>query len=154
MTDGADRTLVLTRVFHAPRTRVFEAWTRPDLVAAWWGPQGFVTEFCEMDIKPGGSYRVSMRSPDGVIHWKRGVYREIDAPERIVFTFAWENESGIPGHETVITVTLEDLGDVTRLTLSQAVFETAERCEDHRRVLTSCLERFASWLTALSGTVG
>ena len=49
-----------------------------------------------MDIRPGGAYRLCMRSPEGVDHWKRGVYREIVAPERIVFTFAWEDADGEP----------------------------------------------------------
>lgn len=149
MTDDSDRILVLTRVFQAPRTRVFEAWTRPDLVAAWWGPEGFVTEHCEMDIRPGGSYRLSMRSPEGVLHRKRGIYQEIAAPERIVFTFAWEDVTGVPGHQTIITVTLEDMGAATRLTLRQAVFETIDWCESHKLGWTSCLERFASWLTTI-----
>lgn len=151
MTDDSDRTLILTRVLQAPRTRVFEAWTSPDLVAAWWGPEGYVTEHCEMDIRPGGSYRVSMRSPDGVLSWKRGIYQDIAAPERIVFTFAWEDVTGAPGHQTVVTVTLEDMGAATRLTLRQAVFETPGWCEDHRRGWTSCLQRFAAWLTTVPG---
>jgi uncharacterized protein YndB with AHSA1/START domain len=146
MTDDSERTLVLTRVIRAPRERVFEAWTTPELVAAWWGPEGYVTEHCEMDIRPGGAFRVSMRSPDGVLYWKRGIYQEIVAPERIVFTFAWEDVAGIPGHETTVTVTLEDVGAATRLTLHQAVFETVGWCEDHKRGWSSCLERFASWV--------
>lgn len=154
MNDDSDRTLVLTRVFQAPRARVFEAWTRPDLVAAWWGPEGYVTEHCEMDIRPGGSYRVSMRSPDGVVRWKRGVYREVSPPERIAFTFAWEDPGGVPGHETIVTVTLEDMGASTRLTLRQAVFETVGWCEDHRRGWSSCLDRFASWLATASHLSG
>jgi uncharacterized protein YndB with AHSA1/START domain len=151
MTDDIDRVLTLTRVFQAPRARVFEAWTRSDLVAAWWGPQGYVTEHCEMDIRPGGSYRVSMRSPDGVIYWKRGVYQRIVAPERIVFTFAWEGSNGQLGHETLVTVTLEDIGGATRLTLQQAEFDTVQWRDSHRGGWTSCLERFASWLTPVSG---
>ncbi len=151
MPDNGDRVLTLTRVFQAPRARVFEAWTRPDLMAAWWGPQGYVTEHCEMDIRPGGSYRVSMRSPEGVIHWKRGLYREIIAPECIVFTFAWEGPDGQLGHETVVTAKFEDAGAGTRLTLRQAVFETVQWRDSHRGGWTSCLERFASWLTLVSG---
>jgi uncharacterized protein YndB with AHSA1/START domain len=141
-----DRTLVLTRVLDAPRVRVFEAWTIPQQIAQWWGPEGFTTEHCEMDIRHGGSYRMSMRSADGVVYWKRGTYQEIVAPERIVFTFAWEDDSGQPGHQTIVTVMFEELGDRTRVTLRQAVFETSAWCEDHRRGWTSCLERFASWL--------
>jgi uncharacterized protein YndB with AHSA1/START domain len=146
MTDYSDRTLVLTRVFRAPRARVFEAWTRPDLVAAWWGPEGYVTEHCEMDIRRGGTYRLSMRSPEGVVHWKRGTYRDIVTPERIVLTFAWEDENGELGHQTVVTVTLDDLGDRTHLTLRHELFATVGACEDHRLGWTTCLERFASWL--------
>jgi uncharacterized protein YndB with AHSA1/START domain len=145
--DVTDRTLVLIRVLDAPREQVFRAWTDPGRVAQWWGPQGFVTTWCEMDIRPGGAYRFCMRSPAGTDHWKRGVYREIIAPERVVFTFAWEDANGRPGHETLITVELEAVGKRTRLTLRQAVFETVERCEDHRTGWTSCLERFAAWLT-------
>jgi uncharacterized protein YndB with AHSA1/START domain len=147
VTEVADRTLVLTRVLDAPREQVFRAWTDPNRVAQWWGPQGFVTTLCEMDIRPGGAYRFCMRSPAGTDHWKRGVYHEIVAPERIVFTFAWEDANGQPGHETVVTIELEALGERTRLTLRQAVFETVEWCEGHRIGWTSCLERFATWLT-------
>jgi uncharacterized protein YndB with AHSA1/START domain len=141
-----DRTLVLTRVLDVSRARVFEAWTIPEQIAQWWGPEGFTTEYCEMDIRRGGTYRVSMRSPEGVVYWKRGTYREIVAPERIVFTFAWEDSNGEPGHQTIVTVTLEDLGDRTRLTLRQADFETIAWCEDHRRGWSNCLERLAFWL--------
>jgi len=61
-----ERELVITRIFDAPRHVVFRAWTEPDRVARWWGPQGFVTTYCDMDIRPGGTFRVCMRSPEGV----------------------------------------------------------------------------------------
>ncbi len=147
--DTQDRELVVIRVFDAPRRLVFQAWTDPDQVARWWGPQGFTTQYCKMDIRPGGAYRFCMRSPQGVDHWKRGVYREIVEPERIVFTFAWEDPDGRPGHETLITVTFEDEGAMTKLTLHQAVFETVARRDEHRIGWTSCLERFAEYLTTL-----
>jgi uncharacterized protein YndB with AHSA1/START domain len=87
-----------------------------------------------------------MRSPGGTDHWKRGVYREIVEPERIVFNFAWEDADGNPGHELLTTVTFEDLGAQTRLTLHQVLFETAERRDDHRGGWTSCFERFAEYM--------
>jgi uncharacterized protein YndB with AHSA1/START domain len=142
----AEPQLVVTRVIDAPRALVFRAWTEPAQVARWWGPQGFVTTHCDMDIRPGGAFRCCMRSPAGTDHWKRGVYREIVAPERIVFTFAWEDADGNPGHELLTTVTFTDLGRQTRLTLRQGVFETVERRDDHRGGWTSCLERFAEYL--------
>ena len=144
--DSTARTLVLSRVFDAPRALLFAAWTTPAQVAAWWGPMGFVTTHCEMDIRTGGSFRVCMRSPEGVDHWKVGSYREIVAPERIIFTFAWANAAGTPGHQTLVTVNFDELGAKTRLTLRQEVFETVEWCESHRVGWTSCLERFGRWL--------
>jgi uncharacterized protein YndB with AHSA1/START domain len=91
-----ERELVITRILDAPRDVVFRAWTERDRVARWWGPQGFVTTYCDMDIRPGGAFRVCMRSPEGAEHWKQGIYREIVAPERLVFTFAWEDARANP----------------------------------------------------------
>jgi uncharacterized protein YndB with AHSA1/START domain len=145
-TELAERELVVTRIIDAPRSLVFKAWTEVEQVARWWGPQGFVTTFCEMDIRPGGAFRCCMRSPAGTDHWKRGVYREIVEPARIVFTFAWEDADGHPGHELLTTVAFDDLGAKTRLTLHQAMFETVERRDDHRGGWTSCFERFAEYM--------
>jgi uncharacterized protein YndB with AHSA1/START domain len=143
---AAERELVVTRIIDAPRRLVFQAWTEREQVANWWGPQGFVTTHCDMDIRVGGAYRCCMRSPAGTDHWKRGVYREIIDQQRIVFTFAWEDASGNPGHELLTTVTFEDHGTKTRLTLHQAAFDTVEGRDGHRGGWTSCLERFAEYL--------
>ena len=144
--EAAERELVITRVLDAPRHLVFQAWTEPDRVARWWGPRGFTTLYCDMDVRPGGSFRVCMCSPEGVEHWKQGVYREVVEPERLVFTFAWEDEEGKPGHQTVVTVTFAEPDARTELTLHQAVFETIAACDVHRQGWTSTLERFAEYL--------
>jgi uncharacterized protein YndB with AHSA1/START domain len=143
----SDLDLIVTRLIDAPRAMVFKAWTDPTQVARWWGPKGYVTTHCEMDIREGGAYRCCMRSPKGTDHWKRGVYQEILAPERIVFTFAWEDPTGHPGHQTLITVTFEEAGAKTQLTLHQRVFDTVENRDSHRIGWTSCLERFAEYMT-------
>jgi uncharacterized protein YndB with AHSA1/START domain len=144
-----DRVMTVSRVIDAPRPLVFKAWTDPDQIARWWGPTGFVTVDQEMDIRPGGAYRSRMRSPEGTDHRKRGVYREIVEPERLVFTFAWEAPDGSLGPETLITVTFEALGTKTRLTLRQGVFDTVENCESHVVGWTSCLERFGDYMTTI-----
>jgi uncharacterized protein YndB with AHSA1/START domain len=146
---AAERELVITRVIDAPRALVFKAWTQPEQVARWWGPKGYTTISCQMDIRPRGAYRVCMRSPQGVDHWKQGVYREIAPPERIVFTFAWEDAKGKPGHELLTTVTFVEQDGKTKLTLHQVNFETTERRDDHRGGWTSCLERFADYITTI-----
>jgi uncharacterized protein YndB with AHSA1/START domain len=99
-----------------------------------------------MEVRPGGTFRVCMRSPEGAEHWKQGVYREIVVPERLVFTFAWEDAEGKPGRQTVVTVTFAKLEDKTELTLRQGVFETVETRDDHRRGWTSTLQRLAEYL--------
>jgi uncharacterized protein YndB with AHSA1/START domain len=148
MSATADRELVVTRVIDAPRPMVFKAWTDPEQIAHWWGPKGFVTVDYEMDIRPGGAYRFRMRSADGTDMRKCGIYREIVAPERLVFTLAWEEPDGTLGHELLITVTLEELGSRTRLTLRQTGFEAVETRDSHVIGWTSCLERFAEYMIA------
>ena len=144
--EPAERELVITRVFDAPRQLVFKAWTEPDRAARWWGPQGFTTLSCEMNVRPGGAWRLCMRSPEGTMHCKRGVYREIVEPERLVFTYAWEDADGKPGHETLVTVSFAEHGGKTKLTLHQAVFESVTARDAHQGGWTRCMERFADYL--------
>jgi uncharacterized protein YndB with AHSA1/START domain len=147
---GSDRELVISRVFDAPRWLVFRAWTDPQLAAHWWGPQGFASISCTIDLRPGGTWRRSMRAPDGRIHCARGVYREIVAPERLVFSYAWDDADGRPGHETLVSVIFAELDGRTALTLRQAVFATVTARDAHRGGWSSCLERFAEYLATLS----
>lgn len=143
----ADLELVVTRVFDAPPTLVFRAWTQAEHAAQWWGPQGFTTVSCRLDARPGGAFRVVMRSPEGTTYTKCGVYRDVTAPERLVFTYAWEDANGDPGREMLVTVTFEAVGQRTRLTLHQTGFEAVTARDGHRSGWTSCMERFATWLT-------
>jgi uncharacterized protein YndB with AHSA1/START domain len=136
----------LTRDFAAPRPLVFKAWTEPERAALWWRPRDFATLDCAMDVRVGGAWRIRMRSPQGTLHCKRGIYREIIAPERLVFTYAWEDAAGQPGHETMVTVGFAEHGAGTRLTLHQAIFATATAREAHECGWTSCLGGFADYL--------
>ena len=145
---AAELELVITRILDAPRELVFKAWTEPDRAIRWWGPRGFTTAHYELDFRPDGAYRVCMRSPEGTEHWQRGVCREVVEPERLVFTFAWEDSEGTPGHETVVTVTLAEFGAKTKLTLHQAVFETVTARDLHQGGWASALEWLAEYLAA------
>lgn len=101
-------TLRLERVFRAPPSTVFRAWTDPGELAKWWGPDGYETVDA-LDVRPGGRYRTGMTGPDGTQLWVGGVFKEVTENERLVFTWAWE-EDGVPGHETQVTLTLRDRG--------------------------------------------
>jgi len=81
----SDREIVLTRTFHAPRTVVFEAWTRAEHVTQWWDPSGVPLSVCEIDLRPNGAFRW-VNNAHGGAHSFAGTYREIAPPERLVFT--------------------------------------------------------------------
>lgn len=139
-------TLTITRLLPAPREVVFRAWTEPEMLVRWWGPQGMTTPLCEMDVRPGGRWRTCMRNKDGKDHYVRGVYREVVAPERLVLGWAWETD-GVPGHESVLTIELHDRGGETELVLTHAGLETASARDSHT-------EGWASSLDCLAGALG
>jgi uncharacterized protein YndB with AHSA1/START domain len=128
--EPAGREFSISRTFDAPRDIVFSTWTEPGHLARWWGPRDFSCPVCEVDLRVGGSYRIVMRSPDGIEYPITGIYREILAPERIVTTMdvsghppSWHdlvNPSRAPGDanpagELLSTVTFVDLGGSTRV---------------------------------------
>ena len=134
--------LTISRRLPVPREAVFRAWTDPAVLARWWGPEGFVTPVCEMDVRPGGRWRTCMRSAAGSEHFCQGVFREIVPPERLVLSFAWESD-GAPGHETTLTITLYADGDETELVLTHAGFESESSRDSHHEGWASslvCLE--------------
>ena len=147
-TEMDERTLVLTRVFDAPRELVFKAWTTREHLMAWSAPHGFTVTDAEGDLRPGGRWRSCMVAPDGSSYWLGGVYREIVPPERLVFTHIWDDQDGIPGEETVVSVTFEDVGGKTRLTLKQALFASIAARDGHSGGWNEALERLGGHLAA------
>jgi uncharacterized protein YndB with AHSA1/START domain len=133
----SDREIRLTREFQAPRELVFQAFSKPEHVAQWWGQAGSTLAQCEMDFRPGGSWRFVERDAAGNEWGFRGEIREIVPPERIVQTFEFD---GMPGHISIETMVLEDLGGRTRLTVTSA-FTTVE---DRDGMLQSGMESGAS----------
>ncbi len=142
-TESARRELLITRVFDAPRHLVYQAWTQPEHMKQWWGPKGYTTPTCEMDVRPGGALRLCMRSPEGHDTWVRGVYREVVEPERLVFT-AIDNAD--PSSETVMTITFADQQGKTLVTVHQT-FAKPEFARGAKEGWTSSLERLAGYLS-------
>jgi len=146
VTEPADRVLTITRIFDAPRSLVFKAWTDSDHIARWWGPRGFKSDVIKNDLRPGGSYRIHMLGPDGD-HWSQGVYREVVPPERLVMVGSWADAQGNPTRpETTLTLLFEDLGGKTKLTLHNAVFESVTARDLHNGGWTSALDCLAEYL--------
>ncbi|MGH7913603.1 MAG: SRPBCC domain-containing protein, partial [Candidatus Binataceae bacterium] len=112
----------------------------------WWGPRGFTMPSCKLDVRAGGVFCFCMRSPEGADHWLQGVYREVVEPERLACTWTWLDADGKPGHETILTVTFDEEGDKTKLTLHQDVFESVTARDAHQSGWTSGLECLAEYL--------
>ena len=144
-----ERTLVLSRVFDAPRVLVYKAWTEPEHLARWWGPRGFTLITYKADVRVGGSYRFGMRSPENTEHWAHGIYREVVPPERLVMTHAWEYPDGKPKHETIMTLTFVEQGEKTKLTLKQTLFESVNARDLHRGGWSSTLDMLGEYLAKL-----
>ena len=146
------RDLTMTRVFDAPRTLVFKAWTDPDHAMNWWGPSHHPAVHIEMDVRPGGTWRHCLRSAEtGKDLWQGGVFREVVAPERLVFTFAWEEE-GERGLETVVTVTFVERDGKTRMTFRQTPFQSDGERDGHHGGWSSTFDRLVDHLRQLQGT--
>jgi uncharacterized protein YndB with AHSA1/START domain len=122
--DYAGREFVITRDFAAPRELVFAAWTDPKHLAKWWGPRGFTNPVCQWDARPGNAIHVVMRAPNGVDYPMGGEFREIVAPERLVFTSGALDENGNLLFEFLHTVTLVERSGQTMLTIRSRVVKT------------------------------
>jgi uncharacterized protein YndB with AHSA1/START domain len=124
------RELTLIRIFDAPRELVFKLWTEPAHLARWWGPRGFTNPVCELDPRPGGAIRVHLRAADGTIYPMGGMVEEVAPPRRLVFTTsAHAGDESRPFFVNLNTVTFEDLGEKTKLTLHVRVIEAGPEAE-------------------------
>jgi uncharacterized protein YndB with AHSA1/START domain len=141
--------LGITWIFNAPRSLVWKAWCEPERMAQWVGPRGFTLTSCALGARPGDPFALDLRDPDGGMHRVRGVYREIVEGERLSYTWAWIDEAGTPGHETVVTVSFADLEGRTKLTLFQATFESASARAEHHGGWSSAFECLDEYLAAI-----
>ena len=150
VSETADREIVLTRVFDAPRRMVWEAWTDPKQVALWWGPKGFSTTIEEMDLRPGGVWKQVMHGPDGTDYPNKSVFTEVVPYERLGYRLTGGKKGG-PAAQFVSTTTFADEGMGTRVTL-RMVFVSAEERDRNVREYRSIeggeqtLERLADYL--------
>lgn len=118
----SDREIILKRAFDAPIDLVFEATTRPEHVSRWWGPRNTHLTVCEIDLRVGGSWRYVIAEPNGQEIGFHGVYREIDAPNRIVHTEIFDP---YPDTEAIVTVLFTEENGITTIT-STSLYPTEE----------------------------
>jgi len=161
-TTSAQQELVIERIFDAPRELVWKAWTDPEMATKWWGPKGFTCPHCEIDLRVGGKFLNCMRGPAGTDFdrdfWSTGVYREIVPLERIVCTDSFADEHGnvVPAKhygmgadvplEMLVTVTFEDLGGKTRMTLWHEGLPAGEMSEGAQQGWSESFDKLAESL--------
>jgi glutathione S-transferase len=131
-------TLTLTRLVKAPRERVFEAFTKAEVLMQWFGHKGLTVPVAALDVRVGGRYRLEMHGEEG-IYILGGEYREVLPPEKLVFTWVWE-QGPIPGVETLVTITFAVKGKDTELTLVHSGIPTPEMITAHSSGWTSTLD--------------
>ncbi len=132
---SAERELVLTRIIDAPPRKVFRAWTDPQILVKWFAPLPWTTPSAELDVRPGGSNRIVMRSPEGQDFPNQGVYLEVLENEKLVFTdaftTAWE-PSAKPFFTGILT--FEDMGDGRTRYTARARYWSVEDKESHEKM--------------------
>ena len=149
MTNDADTVLRMERTFDAPVDLVFRAFTEPEQIVRWWGPEGFHIPESEFTVEVGGGFRTCMRGPESD-HWVQGKYTELIVNERLAFTWAWEAD-GEPGPATRVTIDFEARGGQTVIQLVHEGFAEIEGRDAHGDGWASsfnCLDQVLAGLEA------
>jgi uncharacterized protein YndB with AHSA1/START domain len=146
-TDAPTR-LVIRRTFAAPRARVYAAFTEPEHMRRWAGPEGFTVPEAHFDARVGGKYSMTMQQPDGERIVVYGVFREVNPPERLSYTWRWEEDTPEEEVETLVTVEFHERGDQTELVLTQEQFASEESRAGHEGGWNSALGKLAAYLAA------
>jgi uncharacterized protein YndB with AHSA1/START domain len=142
-----ETTLRLERLIPSPPEILFALWTEPAQLLRWWAPEGYEPSVQALDARPGGRWRTSLRRPDGSMLATSGVYRIVEPPRRLAFTWAWEDESGARGHETEVMVSFDPAPGGTRLVLVQRRFESKQARDNHTAGWSASFDR----LTDIAG---
>ena len=148
MTAGSDKlTLEMNRVLPAALTDVFAAFSEPNELVKWWGPEGFSTSSLEFQPRVGESYRIEMQPLEGDPFYLTGEFREVDPPARLAYTFVYEDPDP-DDVETVVDLSFRDLGESTEVALTQGPFKTEARRALHRSGWTDSFDKLVERLTS------
>lgn len=138
--------LVLRRTYQAPRQRVFDAWTKPEFAAKFFGPGDVTVPEITMDVRTGGSYRIVMVMPDGEHMNVRGTYREVRAPERLSMTWRWEEDKPEDEFDTLVTLEFNERDGGTELVLTHEQLASVESRDRHEHGWTLIVDQLAGAL--------
>jgi uncharacterized protein YndB with AHSA1/START domain len=138
-----DTRLILERVIPTTPDELFELWVDPAQLVKWWAPEGYQCDVDELDTRPGGRWRTRLRKPGGRPIAISGVYRAIEPPRHLTFTWAWEDDDGARGHETEVRVTFRAVPGGTHLQLIHQTFDSKTERDRHSFGWSSCFDRIA-----------
>lgn len=138
-----DLELVITRTFAAERAAVWRAWTDVEQARRWWGPKDFTVTDLALDARPGAAWHAHMRGPDGKAYPQHGVVRDVSPPERLTFTFVWDES---PDEEMLITVTFAERDGGTEMTMRQRGLPSEESRASHADGWNECFDRLAAYV--------
>ena len=130
--------LTIKRRIKGPPAQVFAAWTTPEKIARWFGPEGAYGVKAEVDARVGGRFHITFHNPDGEFHDCSGVYREVVSDEKLVFTWSWK---GTPERVSLVTVTLKPDGGGTSMTFTHAQLFDEKARDDHRKGWTGAFDK-------------
>ena len=131
--------LEVSRLIHAARGSVYDAWTEPEQIVKWWGAGGVICTEASMDVVPGGSYRIANRTPDGMTMWITGSFIHVEPPARLVYTWAVEPVDD-PDEFSRVEVRFDEEDDGTLVTITQTLISTSEAREMNVFGWVGCLE--------------
>ncbi len=139
--------LELERVLPAPAPDIFAAFSDPNELEQWWGPEGFTIPSLEFQPRVGESYRIEMQPPEGDPFYLTGEFREVDPPDRLAYTFAWEDPDP-DDVETVVVLSFRELGESAEVGLTQGPFKTEARRALHRDGWTDSFDKLERLISA------
>lgn len=145
-----DATLIIKRLLNAPPELAFKAWTSAEHIQQWMRPEpGMLVPFASMDLRVGGKYRIQMKNPDGEFFTAVGEFKEIQAPERLVYTWDWEKDGSgtefgeVEGKTSLVTVEFMKRNKQTELVVTHSRFATVESRDNHARGWSRIVDSFA-----------
>lgn len=146
MTTDTDTALRISKVMPAGRETCFRAWTEPEQIRQWSCPPDATVIDSQVDLVPGGAFRLQMQGAEDQVYTAFGVYREVDPPSRLVYTWDWEEADHAVG-ETLVTVEFIAMGDSTEIVVTHEGFPAPEATEGHRQGWTGTLQGLEAYLS-------
>ena len=135
--------LTISKVFDAPIERLFACFTQPELLSQWHAPSDTMTAKAEVNLQVGGHYRIAMTDTDGKVHTAIGEFHEIDAPNKLVYSWSWEGGDDL---KTTITINFKAVGNQTEVELTHQGFVQEEVTQHHSQGWSGIFQRLALFL--------